>query len=209
MSVTQDMETHRLAHENQELWRSLRIGQEILVVKLSPDGDEATRYPATLVECAQEDGWVALRATWTYQRVDIDGLLFEPGDELIEWFSPVMPFNAFAVYNPEFELRGWYANVTYPAYLEPGTTSGDPPNLFWRDLYLDLVGLPDDSYVIRDEDELAESGLEVDDPRLHREVLAASDDLTRRFTSHQLPFRTTGAPVSTEVDPRQSHNESD
>lgn len=203
------MDNHRLAHENQELWRSLRIGQEILVVKLSPDGDEAARYPATLVERAEEDDWVALRATWTYQRVDIDGLLFDPGDELIEWFSPVMPFNAFAVFNPESGLRGWYANVTYPAYLEPGTASDDPPTLFWHDLYLDLVGLPDESFVIRDADELAESGLEVDDPRLHREVLAAADELTRRFTRRQLPFRTTGAPVSTAVEPRQSQNESD
>jgi hypothetical protein len=202
------METHRHAHETWDLWQDLALGQEITVVKLNPEGNEAARYPAVVVARSPDDNWVALRALWTYQRVEIDGLVFDPGDELIEWFSPRLPFNAFGVLSPAGELRGWYANVTYPAYLKSKPEAGKPLTLVWHDLYLDLVGLPDDTFVTRDEDELAESGLAFRDPALHREILAAADELIRRYTSHELPFRLLNTAASNEFDRRQSQNES-
>jgi hypothetical protein len=200
------MESHRQAHEARELWQHLEPGQEIQVVKLDPAGKEAARYPAVVEARAQEDDWVALRAIWTYQRVEIDGLIFEPGDELIEWFSPLLPFNAFAVISPAGALRGWYANVTYPAYLEP--EAGHLLTLFWHDLFLDLVGSPDNTFVTRDEDELAESGLEGRNPRLHHEILAAANELIRRYTSRQLPFSLPSVASIPDSDRRQSQNES-
>ncbi len=198
------MEAHRQGHDDRERWQSLGIGQEIIVVKRSPNGEEAARYPAVVVARALEDDWLAVQARWTYQRVEIDGLVFCPGDTLIEWFSPRLPFNAFAVLSPDDSLRGWYANVTFPAYLEPENDIGCPLTLVWHDLYLDVVGLPGNTYVVRDEDELAESGLETSDPLLHGAIVAAAEELVRRFTAHDLPFRVlhpTGAP-------RQSQNES-
>lgn len=201
------MDAHRRAHEAREVWQHLGLGQAITVIKLNPEGAEATRYSAVMVERAPEDDWIALRAIWTYERVEIDGLVFNPGDELVEWFSPMQPFNAFAVLSPAGALRGWYANVTYPAYLEP-PGAGNPLTLFWHDLYLDLVGLPDDSFVTRDEDELAESGLEARNPSLHREILAAADELARRYMSRQLPFLLLNAATNPDSEPRQSQNES-
>jgi hypothetical protein len=200
------LEAHRQAHACHELWRRLEPGQELQVVKLNPEGKEAARYQATVVARAAEDGWVALRAEWTYQRVEIDGLIFNSGDELIEWFSPVLPFNAFAVRSPAGEFRGWYANVTYPAYLKQD--SGQSLTLVWHDLYLDLVGLPDETYVTRDEDELADSGLATSNPLLHREILEAADELNRRYTSHELPFLLLDLATTPAADPRQSQNES-
>jgi hypothetical protein len=38
--------------------------------------------------------------------VDVNGLVFEPGDELREFFSPMHPFNAFAVYAADGALKG-------------------------------------------------------------------------------------------------------
>jgi hypothetical protein len=187
------VDEHRLIHEDLALWQGLTIGQEINVVKLDPHGTEAARYPGKVVAHGPENGWIAVRALWTYKRMDIDGLVFEPGSELIEWFSPRLPFNAFAVLSPTRDLRGWYANVTYPAYLER-TDGSDHCTLFWHDLYLDLVGLENGRFVVRDEDELAESGLEANSPRLHAEVVQAAEDLTRRFTSRQMPFRLPGTP---------------
>jgi hypothetical protein len=160
------------------------------------------------VDRAVEGDWVALQALWTYERVEIDGLTFDPGDDLIEWFSPVLPFNAFAVLSPEGVLRGWYANVTYPAFLEPAAADSPIPTLVWHDLYLDLVGLPDATFVVRDEDELAESGLAASDPLLHREIGQAAVELARRFESGDLPFRLLNASNAFQFDRRESQNES-
>lgn len=181
------MDKHHLHHENPALWQGLTVGQDITVVKLDPHGTEAARYPGKVVAHDPENAWLALRATWTYKRVEIDGLVFEPGDELIEWFSPLLPFNAFAVLSPTGDLRGWYANVTYPAYLER-TDGSDLRTLFWHDLYLDLVGLENGTFTVRDEDELAESGLEASSPHLHAEIVEAGQELVRRFESREMPF---------------------
>jgi predicted RNA-binding protein associated with RNAse of E/G family len=82
-------------------------------------------------------------------------------------------------------LRGWYANVTYPALLDPTT---DPPTLTWHDLYLDVVALPDGTTVVRDEDELADSGVATTAPDLHALILAARDELLARRHDHTFPF---------------------
>lgn len=187
------MDEHRLLHANPALWQGLTIGQEVIVVKLDPHGTEVARYPGEVVSHDPENGWLALRATWTYKRIEIDGLVFEPGDELIEWFSPLLPFNAFAVLSSTGDLRGWYANVTYPAYLEPAERS-HLLTLVWHDLYLDLVGLEHGKFAVRDEDELADSSLETSSPRLHAEILEATEELVRRFKSCQIPFCVPGTP---------------
>jgi hypothetical protein len=202
------MEAHQQNHADLDRWRGLGIGQEVMVVKRSPLGAEAARYPAIVVERVQDDEWVALKARWTYKRVEIDGLIFDPGDDLIEWFSPVQPFNAFAVLSPQGVLRGWYANVTYPAFLEPVQGNDPAPTLVWHDLYLDLVGLPDGTFVVRDEDELEESGLGASDSLLHDEIVTAADELVRRFTSNRLPFRLLRGTTDSSSGPRQSQNES-
>ena len=155
--------------ENLLRWRGLLLGQPVVVVKLDPQGVEAARYSAVVVDHAADD-WLALRAIWTHHLIEIDGLRFFPGDVLIEWFSPHLPFNAFGVLDPAGALRGWYANVTRPACLEADPENAGTSILVWHDLYLDVIGLPDGSSVVRDEDELAASGLESRDPQLHAEI---------------------------------------
>jgi hypothetical protein len=106
----------------------------------------------------------------------------------LEWFSPELPFNAFAILSPAGELRGWYANVTKPAYLLPAEADSGRPVLVWHDLYVDLVGLPNGEYTIRDLEELHASSLARDDPRLFDSVIEAGEELRRRFTNEQPPF---------------------
>jgi predicted RNA-binding protein associated with RNAse of E/G family len=103
----------------------------------------------------------------------------------MEWFSPDLPFNAFAVYSPSGQLRGWYANVAYPTRLDDRQT---PPLLIWHDLYLDLIGLPDGTSTWRDEDELRDSGLQSRDLAIYQRVVHASAELTRRFQRGLPPF---------------------
>jgi len=170
-------------------WAALTVGAPLTVVKLAPDGSEVTRYPGVVTAAGAAAPWVAVAATWVTRVVDLDGLTFVPGDRLVEFFSPVDPFNVFAVFTPEGDLRGWYANVTHPSWIEPVT---DPPTLFWHDLYVDVVALPDGRVTVRDEDELAESGLATTDPLLHARILTTRDELLRRVTLRAFPFHQRG-----------------
>jgi len=165
-------------------WSALAPGDVLTVVKLAPDGSEAARYPGRVVGWSQ-DSWLLVQATWTNRTVEVGGLSFCPRDELLEWFSPRYPFNAFAVYSSEDHLKGWYANVTHPARLDAAT---DPPVLFWHDLYIDLVGSPDGSFSVHDDDELLASGLADVDPELHLRILGARAELIRRFERGLAPF---------------------
>lgn len=169
-------------------WSRLPSGAALTLVKVAPDGSEAARYDGTVVALLEPEMWMVIRAVWTYQKVNLNGLPFCPGDVLLEWFSPIQPFNAFAVYSPEGQFRGWYANVSLPAYLQSPGKVGEPPLLIWHDLYLDLVGLPNGEFTIRDEDELFDSRLEEHDPALHGRILVAAMELERRFRGGHFPF---------------------
>lgn len=166
-------------------WPPFSPGTALTVVKLAPDGSEVTRYPGAVIEAGAPSPWLVVEAWWVNRRVEMNGLAFETGDRLLEFFSPAHPFNVFAVFAPDGHLRGWYANVTYPTMLDHRT---DPPTLTWYDLYLDVVALPDGSHVLRDEDELAEAGVLESDPALHAAILAAAAEVLRRFSVRDFPF---------------------
>jgi predicted RNA-binding protein associated with RNAse of E/G family len=157
-----------------EAFRLFQPGSTITVAKWAPDGTEVASYPAAVVATAAPAPWIELVARWTLPRVVVSGLVFEPGDTLHEFFSAEHPFNAFAVFSPEGLFRGWYGNVTYPAFL--GAT-GDETLLVWHDLYLDVVILPDGSMQLLDDDELAESGLSAAQPAFASAIEQARLDL--------------------------------
>lgn len=180
-------------------WSSLLPGTELTIVKLAPDGSEAARYEAEVVG-HYRDSWVLVLATWTNRSIDLDGLSFCPGDKLLEWFSPRHPFNAFAIFSPADRLKGWYANVTHPTQLD---ATQDPPVLIWHDLFLDLVGLPDGSFTVRDEDELLASGLSDIEPELYARIREAQSELIRRFENRLPPF----ANLSTLTAPRNRYQQ--
>lgn len=163
-------------------------GTALTIVKLDPAGREAARYPGTVIAADIPAPWLAIAATWALGRIEMDGLAFVPGDTLHEFYSPAHPFNVFAIFAPDGYLRGWYANVTAPATL---AHDDETPVLTWHDLYLDLVALPDGRATLRDLDELAASGLSRRDPALYAGILAAGDELRRRFAARVFPFHET------------------
>jgi predicted RNA-binding protein associated with RNAse of E/G family len=179
------MSSPTLSRATQPPWPAIPLGTTLRIVKLAPDGEEVTNYPGVVVDAGDLPPWIALRATWVSREHNLDGLRFVPGDTLHEFFSPAHWFNLFSVFAPDGTLRGWYANVTYPSRLDTAT---DPFALFWHDLYVDIVALPDGTVVIRDEDELDEAGLLTTDPVLHAEILAARDELLRRAQARTFPF---------------------
>lgn len=162
------------------------------VIKLAPDGSFVTDYPGILDPAAAALPWVAIRAVWDNPVVVVDGLEFHPGDVLIEYFSPDEWFNVFAVHDGTGSLRGWYANVTYPARFDAST---NPPSLTWHDLFVDVVARPGCAPTVRDEDELADSGLAVTNPPLARRIFAVRDHILDHLERRIFPF---GAPPSDE-----------
>ena len=166
-------------------WRSLRVGAQLTIVKIAPEGSEAARYSGEVAVGLDDDAWIVVHAIWTHRTIELDGLEFRAGDELLEWFSPRHPVNAFAVLTADDQFKGWYANVTHPARLDLTT---DPPVLVWHDLYVDLVGLPDNTFTIRDDDELLASRLGDLDPDLHERILRARSEMIWRFERRLPPF---------------------
>jgi hypothetical protein len=150
------------------------IGATVTVVKRAPDGSEATRYPAIRVVSTAPSPWVELVAEWTVPNVVVAGLPFIPGDTVREFFSAEHPYNAFAVISPEGEMRGWYGNVTYPAFFDE--VEGEQV-LVWHDLYLDVVIMPDGAMHLLDDDELEESGIPGRDTEFATAIVQARLDL--------------------------------
>ena len=157
------------------------------VIKLRPDGTEATRYRAVPESENLPDTWLAVRAEWVFNRVESHGLVFEPGDSLVEYFSTVEWFNGFRVEAPNGEVRGWYSNVTFPTTLtyEPNRS------ITWHDLYLDVIALPDGSVILCDEDELEESGLANSDPDLYSRIVDVAGHVTALADTGSFPFHRT------------------
>lgn len=146
----------------------------LTIVKRNPDGFETTRYKSKVVDSSAPAPWVEVEAEWTRARVEVAGLAFEPGDTLREFFSAEHPYNAFAVIAPSGDLRGWYGNVTYPAFFD--TIEGEEV-LVWHDLYLDIVILPNGAIHLLDDDELEESGLFSNQLGFAAAIVEARDDL--------------------------------
>ena len=170
-------------------WARLTPGSELTIVKLAPDGREAARYPGRINDRPAPAGWISARAVWAHHEINLDGLPMIPGDRIDEYFSATTWFNAFQVLAPSGVPRGWYANVTYPPTIV-GEATG--PALVWHDLYLDVIVLPNGVVTVRDEDELAASGLRQHEPGLHQRILESRDLILHNVRHHRFPFAQRG-----------------
>jgi len=170
--------------ESVALWDELVPGVAVTVVKRRIDGSEAARYPAIVGEGGLPGPWRTLLATWVLPETVQGSLTFSPGDSLHERFSPEHPFDTFGVVAPDGRFKGWYANVTWPAFLER-TDAG--LELTWQDLYLDLV-LTDEAVDILDEDELAASPLPSSCPALTEAIHAAIETMLNLARTNDTPF---------------------
>jgi Protein of unknown function (DUF402) len=157
----------------------LEVGTPVTIVKLRPDGSEAIRYPGSVI--ASPCDWVTAQAPWRQRRVDLGYLVFEPEDILLEYFSLSEPFNVFAIYTHEGTLKGWYSNVTHPSWVVDD-------NIYWHDLYIDVIAYPDGKLLVLDEDELAAAGVERSDPELFQLIVRARDRLIQLASDNAYPF---------------------
>ncbi len=169
------------------LWTELTLGLEVTVVKRSiKHGPEfRVAYPGTVVTTSVPAPWVEIEARWVAGTIQQAHLTFENDDVLREIFSPIHPYNAFAVYSPEGRLKGWYANVVRPTVI---SAESEGLEVIWNDLFIDIVATPDGRIAVLDEEELEEAELLTSDPELHTHILAAHDELLERFQSRRAPF---------------------
>ncbi len=168
-------------------WPELLPGTRVSIIKLRPDGAQATRYPATIIDLDAPSPWIAAEAVWTRPPVAVDGLVFSSNDRIHEYFSNTHPFNVFAVFSPKGRLKGWYANVTHPSWI--GDDAGMPA-IYWHDLYVDVIGLPGGERFVRDEDELAAAKSTISDDLFQR-IHEGRDEVVRRLVLREFPFHET------------------
>ena len=90
---------------------------------------------------------MVLEADFSFERVQVGGLVILKGDRFIETYYTRRWYNVFEVHDRDDDsLKGYYCNVGYPAQLQDGQVS-------YRDLALDLVVLSDGQQQVLDEDE--------------------------------------------------------
>lgn len=163
------------------LWRDLQPGSELIIVKThyTPDRPDY-QYPARMIQ-SDRPGWYAFEAEWALPDMDVDGILYETGGTLIEYFSPEKHFNIFYVFRRSGESSGFYANLTDLPTLE--REDDGELTLTWIDCWLDVVRLPDGTIKVLDEDEYQESGVSESDPELDRAIQAALAELLEQLSA--------------------------
>jgi predicted RNA-binding protein associated with RNAse of E/G family len=118
---------------------------EVTVYKCNHLGEVVYSYQGYLVD--NGPNWVCLQAVFTRPEVDLGYVVMRQGDLFTEWFFADRWYNVFQIADVDTSaLKGWYCNITRPAYIAPDAVSAD-------DLQLDVYVSPNGAIVLLDEDE--------------------------------------------------------
>jgi protein associated with RNAse G/E len=143
-----------------------RPGETVTVHKCDATGREVWTWPAIVRRVSPSS--IEVEARFNGKEGDIHGVTFRAGDRFVETYATDRWHNVFAAYDGETDrLKGWYCNITRPARFEPG-------HIWFEDLALDALVLPDRTVQILDEDEFERLSLSADERRTARRSL---DDL--------------------------------
>ncbi len=147
-----------------------------------PAKGQVISYEGELVQRTAER--MLIRARWERGLVDLGQFVFEPGDELYEYFYCDRWYSVYELHAPDGRLKGWYCNFSRPAVF-------DTASITTEDLELDMLVSPDrQTLLVLDEDEYAALGLRDSDPAAHRAVQAALEDVRARAGRGEEPFQT-------------------
>ena len=127
-----------------------KLGHQVIVIKLSPQGEEKTRYIGRIVEHLANG--VVLLANWTWPMRDLGYTRFEPRDQFREYYYTNRWFNIFSISSATGTHKGWYCNIAEPVLLERDS-------LQQVDLLLDVWVNPTGEPLLLDEDEFAIAAL--------------------------------------------------
>ena len=142
----------------------------ITVVKLDPTGKETWRYQGRILR--QEGSRILLEAFFNREDMLFHGMPLCKGDRFVETYYTDRWYNFYEIHSrADDSLRGWYCNVSLPAYLEGDT-------LYYTDLALDLLVFPDGRQIVLDEDEFDRLDLT---QQVREQALAALSELQALF----------------------------
>jgi predicted RNA-binding protein associated with RNAse of E/G family len=128
------------------------MNNDITVIKLNPQGEEAWRYEGRLIEQTGTQ-WV-LEALFNADDRPFMGTTLKRGDRFVETYFTDRWFNVFEIYDREDgAFKGWYGNVSTPAKIVDS-------RIEYRDLLLDVWMDPDGTQTILDEDEFEAARLD-------------------------------------------------
>lgn len=168
-----------------EHWDALVPGHTISILKRHIDGEDRVRYHGEIQVSIAPEPWVEIWAVWTLPKYERDLLTLETGDILREFYSWKHPWNLFSVFAPDGRHKGWYANVTYPAFVE---IQQENPVLVWHDLLLDVIANSQVESLNLDDDELEDSGLSESNPALFHAIVLARDEILGELANRTGPF---------------------
>ena len=135
----------------------------VTIQKLDHTGRQVIAYPGRVLQ--RTDHAVVMRTEWDRPPLDLGFVVLEPHDQWTEYFYADKWYNIFEIRASDGRLKGWYCNVTRPAFIGIDEVAAD-------DLALDLWVAPDGSMQILDEDELAVLPLTTEERVAAREGLA-------------------------------------
>lgn len=127
-----------------------KMGHQIAVIKLSPYGEEKTRYTGRIVEHLASR--VVLLASWALPIRDLGFTRFEPQDQFIEYYYTDRWFNIFSISSAIGTHKGWYCNIAEPVQL-------GRDYIRQVDLLLDVWVNPVGEALLLDEDEFANAAV--------------------------------------------------
>jgi predicted RNA-binding protein associated with RNAse of E/G family len=157
------------------------MSEQMVVHKLDANGNETWRYEGVIL--AQDETSLTLNAHFDQEDMFIDGLDLRRGDRFVEIYYPDRWYNVLAVYDAESgDFKGWYCNITRPAQVETG-------HVYYEDLALDLIVLPNGDWLLLDEEQFIELDLTPDERQCALEGL---EELKTLVALHQDPFHSLG-----------------
>lgn len=153
-------------------------GESVTVHKLDADGNETWRYAAEVLRTTPTS--ITLVATFDREYRSLGCLELQRGDRFVETFYTDRWYNVFRIHDGrDGSLKGWYCNITRPAYIKTG-------HIYSDDLALDLVVLPNAEYQVLDEDEFEALQLTPEDREM---ALQALEELKAFLASLSGPFQ--------------------
>jgi len=153
------------------------MNEEIVVHKLDEKGNEVWRYSGQLLE--RSETHIIIEARYDRDDQDFHELLLRRGDRFVESFYSDRWYNVFAIYDVDSDLlKGWYCNITRPASIQAG-------HVYYEDLALDLLVLPDGKWQVLDEEQFAAQDLSLEE-RQH--ALNAISELQTLVVRKRGPF---------------------
>jgi len=150
--------------------------QNVIVIKLNTRREETWRYEGRIV--TRDESGALIEAFFNRDDLPFHGIILQSNDRFLERYFKDRWYNIFEIHDrTDDRIKGWYCNITKPAEITPGKVA-------YVDLALDLLVYPNGDYLILDEEEFQQLGLN-DGERENAE--RALEDLIQCVIEDKLP----------------------